>query len=50
MADIEITQTEADALIEMEKRFFDDKDWTFPSAGERIALALASLDKRETSC
>jgi hypothetical protein len=47
MADIEITQTEADALIEMEKYFVDDKDWTFPSAGERIALALTSLDKRE---
>ena len=47
MADIEITQAEADALIEMEKRFVDDKDWTFPAAGERIALALTSLDKRE---
>src|ERR1700719_4614124 len=47
MADIEITQAEADALIGMEKRFVDDKDWTFPAAGERIALALSSLDKRE---
>lgn len=47
MADIEITQVEADALIEMEKRFVDDKDWIFPPPGERIALALTSLDKRE---
>jgi hypothetical protein len=47
MADIEITQAEADALIEMEKRFVDDNDWTFPAAGELIALELTSLDKRE---
>jgi hypothetical protein len=47
MADIEITQAEADFLIAMEKRFVDDNDWTFPTAGERIGLALTSLDKRE---
>ena len=47
MADIAITQAEADALIEMEKRFVDDKDWYFPAAGERITLTLTSLDKRE---
>jgi Family of unknown function (DUF6978) len=47
MADIEITQSEADTLIEMEKRFSDNEDWTFPSAGPRIGLALTSLDKRE---
>jgi hypothetical protein len=47
MADIDITQAEADALIEMEKRFVDEKDWTFPGAGERMAMALTSTDKRE---
>ena len=47
MADIEITQAEADALIKMEKLFVDGNDWTFPAAGERIALELTSLDKRE---
>jgi hypothetical protein len=47
MADIEITQAEADVLIEMKKRFVDENDWTFPAAGELIALELASLDKRE---
>jgi hypothetical protein len=47
MADIAITQAEADALIEMEKRFVDDTDWTFPAAGSRISLALTSRDKRE---
>jgi len=47
MADLDIGQAEADALLQMEKRFIDDEDWTFPSAGERICLALTSLDKRE---
>ncbi len=47
MADIEITQPEADALMEMEKRFVDSSDWLFPGPGERIALELTSLDKRE---
>src|SRR5271166_3022046 len=31
----------------MEKRFVDDKDWTFPAAGESIALELTSVDQRE---
>jgi hypothetical protein len=39
MADIEITQAEADSLIAMEKRFVDDGDWIFPAAGQRIGLA-----------
>lgn len=47
MADIEITQAEADALIAMEKRFLVTDDWTFPSPGERIAFELTSLDKRD---
>jgi hypothetical protein len=47
MAEIDITQAEADILIEMEKRFVDEKDWTFPAAGQRLALPLTSLDKRE---
>lgn len=48
MADIEITQAEADALIAMEKRFVDGNDWTFPAPGEQIALELTSLNKRES--
>jgi hypothetical protein len=47
MADIEITQAEADSLIAMEKRFVDGSDRTFPAAGERIGPALTSVDKRE---
>jgi hypothetical protein len=33
MADIDITQAEADALIEMEKRFIDSDDWFFSGCG-----------------
>ena len=47
MSDIDITQAEADKLIEMEKRYVDEKDWTFPPSGQQVALALTSLDKRE---
>jgi hypothetical protein len=47
LADIDITQAEADALMAMEKHFVDEKDWTFPAAGEGIALELSSVDKRE---
>ena len=47
MANIDITQAEADALIEMEKHRVDDKNWLFPAAGERVAIPLMSPDKRE---
>jgi hypothetical protein len=47
MADIDIPQSEADALIGMEKRFVDDSDWTFPASGQRVALPLTSVDRRE---
>lgn len=47
MSDIDITQAEADKLIEMEKRFVDEEDWIFPAAGQRLAVPLTSLDKRE---
>ena len=47
MADIEITQAEADALMEMEKLCADDKEWLFPSPGDQVAIPLISTDKRE---
>jgi hypothetical protein len=31
MADINLSQAEADALIAVEKRRIDDKEWSFPS-------------------
>src|SRR5271165_3643591 len=47
MADINITQSEADSLIAMEKRRVDDEQHTFPPPGERLAIPLTSNDKRE---
>lgn len=47
MADIDITQQEADALIAMEKHCDDSTEVNFPVPGERIAIALSSPDKRE---
>ena len=47
MADIDISQAEADGLIAMEKHSVDDKRWLFPEAGERLAIPLTSPDKRE---
>ena len=47
MADIALTQAEADALIAMEKRCAEDKDWLFPKPGENLVIPLESPDKRE---
>jgi len=47
VADINLTQDEADSLMAMEKRSADEKDWLFPVPGERVAIPLTSLDKRE---
>jgi hypothetical protein len=47
MAEIDLTQTEADALIAMEKHRTDDKEWGFPGPGQRLAIPLISPDKRE---
>ena len=47
MPDIDIPQSEADSLIAMEKRSVQEADWTFPAAGQRLALELTSVDKRE---
>jgi hypothetical protein len=47
MADIDLTQVEADALIAMEKHCIDDKEWQFPGPGENLTVPLTSHDKRE---
>jgi len=47
MADIDILQAEADALIAMEKQCVENKTWLFPEPGGRLAIPLASSDKRE---
>jgi len=48
MADINLTQDEADKLMAMEKRAVDEKQWLFPVPGERVAIPLTSFDKRES--
>ena len=48
MADINITQAEADQLIAMEKLRAEDKEWLFPNQGERLAIPLVSSNKRES--
>jgi hypothetical protein len=47
VADIDITQADADALIAMEKHCIEEKSWLFPAAGGRLAVPLVSPDKRE---
>ena len=48
LADINITQAEADALIALEKIRVDDKAWLFPNPGEQLVIPLSSVDKRES--
>jgi len=38
----------ADRLMAMEKRAVDEKEWLFPAPGDRVAIPLISLDKRES--
>ncbi len=47
MADINLTQAEADALIAMEKQRIDDARWDYPGLGGSISIPLISQDKRE---
>lgn len=47
MADIKLTQTEADALIAMEKIRQDDEMWDYPALGGSISIPLISRNKRE---
>lgn len=48
MAEIFLTQSEADALIVMEKHRADNLVYDFPSIGESITAPLISTDKRES--
>lgn len=47
MADMNITQAEADALIAMPKIRVNDETWDYPSMGGIISIPLISPDKRE---
>lgn len=48
MAEINITQDEADKLMAMEKKAVDQQEWLFPGPAERIIVPLTSTDKRES--
>ena len=47
MAEVNLTQAEADALLAMEKYFVDRATISFPSRGHRKIYSLQSADKRE---
>jgi hypothetical protein len=47
MAELTLLQSEADALIAMEKRRVSDDEWLFPSPGARLSVPLTSADGRE---
>lgn len=47
MADVNLTQSEADALRDTEKVRVDDTMWQFPRPGEKISIPLTSTNKRE---
>ena len=47
MADMNLTQAEADALIAMEKYRISEDRSNFPMGGRSLILPLQSADKRE---
>ena len=47
MADINLTQSEADALIAMEKHRDNEEYTDFPMGGQSVTLPLQSADNRE---
>jgi hypothetical protein len=47
MADMDLTQAEADALIALEKHRVNEERHDFPTAGGVLTLPLHSTDKRE---
>lgn len=47
MADGNLSQPEADALIAMDKHRVDDTPWEFPGPGGKLDIPLKSADGRE---
>ena len=47
MADVDLTQAEADELIALEKRQTPGGPWSYPTLGARLNIPLSSLDGRE---
>lgn len=47
MTDITLTQSEADALLELEKHCIDDNIYNFPAMSDNLIIFLQSSDKKE---
>jgi len=47
MADINLTQADADTLIEMEKHRENNDEWRYPLPGDRMNVPLISANGRE---
>jgi len=47
MAETNLTQAEADALIALEKHRVDEERYAFPAGGQAISVQLQSPDNRE---
>ena len=47
MANADLTQAEADALMALEKRRVDGTEWDYPDLGGRVTVPLVSTDRRE---
>jgi hypothetical protein len=47
MSEINLTQAEADLLLEMEKTSVDNAEWDVPDLGGSTSVPLISLDKKE---
>jgi len=47
MAEVDLLQAEADALLAMPKLRVDDTEWTFPPERGSVSIPLVSKDKRE---
>jgi len=48
LADVSLTQADADALLAMEKHRVDDAVYDYPGLGGAVRIPLQSPDKRET--
>jgi hypothetical protein len=47
MAEINLTQAEADALIAMAKHRVDESEWDYPDLGGAVSIPLVSSNRRE---
>ena len=47
MADLNLTQAEADALIALAKHRVDTTEWDYPDLGGAVSIPLVSADRRE---